>query len=77
MAIAHSLEAPTGFDELSAEEQLEYVDQLLGHVETRLDARLDDGLVAEVRRRRNAHRRDPDAAEDANVARDRLLAKYS
>jgi hypothetical protein len=77
MAIAHNLDTPTGFDDLSAEEQLEYVDTLLGRVENRLESRFDEGLVTEVRRRREAHRMDPDGAVDADVVRDRLLAKYS
>ena len=77
MAIAHNLETPTGFDDLSAEEQLEYVDRLLGRVETRLDDGLDKSVVAEVTRRLEAHRKDPSAAEDADVVRERLLAKYS
>jgi len=77
MAIAHNLEAPSGFDALSAEEQLEYVDLLLAQVEERLETRLEASVVQEVRRRRELHRRDPDAAQPASVVRERLLAKYA
>ncbi len=69
---------PPGFEQLSEDEQREYVRQLAALVDEAAASErpLSPELIDEVRRRRERHRAHPEEAVPWEVVRERLLAKW-
>jgi hypothetical protein len=76
MASETHIPIPTEFDEEPYDEQVRYIEALLGRMKQRLGGQLDPALVALVQRRYQRFLEDPDEGESLEQVRAEILAKY-